>query len=203
MSNITQCLSSLASQVRAHCCHEVDGESEGGGGGLTGQAIFPIALWCVHQLAKTVSIPVVGCGGASSADHALQMLMAGASAIQLYTAPALKGPRTFKRILRGIEQFLEAHEEYGSAMDLVGAAIPHTQEHHFSSPRPVIVEERCTGCTLCVASCAFDALSMVQREGQTSLAVISDNCISCNACVGACPPRFDAILSSFEDKANG
>ena len=69
---------------------------KGGGGGVTGKAIFPIALWCVHQLSKTLTIPVVGCGGIFTADDVIQMLMAGASAVQLYTAPALKGPIIFK-----------------------------------------------------------------------------------------------------------
>jgi len=54
-----------------------------GGGGVTGKAIFPIALWCVHQLSETLGIPVVGCGGIFTADDVIQMLMAGASAVQL------------------------------------------------------------------------------------------------------------------------
>ena len=48
----------------------------GGGGGVTGKAIFPIALWCVHQLFQTVNLPIVGCGGIFTADQTIQMIMA-------------------------------------------------------------------------------------------------------------------------------
>ncbi len=170
---------------------------KGGGGGMTGKAIFPIALWCVHQLSKTVSIPVVGCGGIFTADDVIQMLMAGASAVQLYTAPALKGPTVFRRVTAGLQRFLDENPKYASVKDLVGLTLDKTGEHKFSSPRPVVIEEKCTGCGICVQSCAFDALSMVRGADSKALAVIADNCISCNACVGVCPPKFDAIKASF------
>lgn len=171
---------------------------KGGGGGLTGKAIFPIALWCVHQLAQTVQIPVVGCGGIYTADHVVQMMMAGAVAVQLYTAPALQGPRAFKRIATGLRRFLrERSAEYASLADLQGCTLTHTKDHTFSSPVPIVLEERCTGCGLCVDACAFDSLELIERTGGRPLAVISSSCISCNACVGVCPPKFGAIISKF------
>lgn len=175
----------------------------GGGGGLTGEAIFPIALWCVHQLANKLSIPVVGVGGIGTADEAIQMLMAGASALQLYTAPALRGPQVFARIQQGIMRFLVENPRYGTVSGLIGITKQYTQEHRYSAPKPRVIAEKCTGCTLCVAACAFDALSMVERPGERALAVIADNCISCNACVGACPPKFDAIVATLEDESHG
>ena len=170
---------------------------KGGGGGVTGKAIFPIALWCVHQLSQTLTIPVVGCGGISTADDVIQMLMAGANAVQLYTAPALKGPTVFKRITAGLKRFLSENPKYSSVKDLVGLTLNKTGDHQFSSPCPMVIEQRCTGCGICIPSCAFDALSMVRRADKKALAVIGDNCISCNACVGVCPTKFDAIKASF------
>lgn len=170
---------------------------KGGGGGVAGKAIFPVALWCVHQLSQTLKIPVVGCGGIFTADHVIQMLMAGASAVQLYTAPALKGPRVFKRIISDLKRFLETHTEYTSVRELIGLTHSKTSEHTFSSPPPVVINEKCTGCGICVDACAFNALSLVRRPGKAALAIIADNCISCNACVGVCPPKFDAIKASF------
>ncbi len=169
---------------------------EGGGGGVTGKAIFPIALWCVHQLSRTLRIPVVGCGGIFTADQVVQMLMAGAWAVQLYTAPALRGPKVFRRIAIGLQKFLREHQ-YSSIDQLIGLTINKTRAHQFSSPRPVVIEEKCVGCRICIASCAFDAISMELRAGKKDLAVIADSCISCNACVGVCPELFDAIKASF------
>ncbi|MFA6258054.1 MAG: 4Fe-4S dicluster-binding protein [Candidatus Paceibacterota bacterium] len=170
---------------------------KGGGGGVTGKAIFPIALWCVHQLSETLSVPVVGCGGIFTADDVIQMLMAGASAVQLYTAPALKGPIVFEKIATGLQRFLTENPKYNSVRDLIGLTLGKTDDHKFLSPRPVVIEEKCTGCGICVQSCAFDALSMIRRADKNALAVIGENCISCNACVGVCPSKFNAIKVSF------
>lgn len=170
---------------------------KGGGGGVTGKSIFPIALWCVNQLSQSVSIPIVGCGGIFTSDDVIQMLMAGASAVQLYTAPALKGPSIFRPIKAGLQKFLLDHLEYNSISDLVGLVTKNTNEHKFLSPVPVIIESRCTGCGICVSACYFDALGLVERQGKSMLAVINSNCNSCNACAGVCPIAVHAIKVSF------
>jgi dihydroorotate dehydrogenase subfamily 1 len=170
---------------------------KGGGGGVTGKAIFPIALWCVHQLSQTLAIPIVGCGGIFTADNVIQMLMAGASAVQLYTAPALKGPSVFDQIMIGLQKFLAKNPQYASVEELIGLVAGRTNEHQFSSSPPVVIEKKCTGCGACIQACAFDAIELISRPGKNALAVIKNNCISCNACVGVCPPKFNAIKASF------
>ncbi len=55
-------------------------------GGLSGPAIKPIALRCVHQVAQAVKIPIVGIGGVANVDDVMEFLVAGASAVQIGTA---------------------------------------------------------------------------------------------------------------------
>ena len=55
-------------------------------GGLSGPAIFPIAVRCVYELYEACSIPVIGCGGVSSALDVVEIMMAGASAVQVGSA---------------------------------------------------------------------------------------------------------------------
>ena len=55
-------------------------------GGLSGPAVFPVALRMVYQVARAVSVPVVGMGGVSSAEDVLEMLMAGARAVEVRAA---------------------------------------------------------------------------------------------------------------------
>lgn len=76
-------------------------------GGLSGPAIHPIALRCVHELYRRVSIPIVGCGGVEDWRSALSMLMAGASAVQVGTAVALQGMEVFRSISEGIARYMK------------------------------------------------------------------------------------------------
>ncbi len=77
-------------------------------GGLSGPAVKPVALRMVWQVAKAVSIPVVGLGGISSATDAIEFLMAGASAIEIGTANFLDPAVTIK-VRDGIGQWLDSH----------------------------------------------------------------------------------------------
>lgn len=55
-------------------------------GGFSGQAVFPVAVRMVYQVANACSIPVIGCGGVTTAEDVLEMMMAGASAVEVGTA---------------------------------------------------------------------------------------------------------------------
>lgn len=73
-------------------------------GGLTGRPIKPIALAAVYRIYQAVKIPIVGTGGVFSGRDALEMIMAGASAVGVYTAASLHGPEIFASILREMEE---------------------------------------------------------------------------------------------------
>jgi len=89
-------------------------------GGLSGPAIKPVALSMVYQVAGQVSIPVVGCGGISSAEDALEFIMAGASAVEVGTFQFVN-PRALLDVLEGIERFME-REGVNDLSEIVGAA---------------------------------------------------------------------------------
>ena len=74
-------------------------------GGLSGPAIKPVALRMVWQAAKTVKIPVIGIGGISCTEDALEFLLAGATAVQVGTANFVD-PETSERIIDGISEYL-------------------------------------------------------------------------------------------------
>jgi dihydroorotate dehydrogenase (NAD+) catalytic subunit len=89
-------------------------------GGLSGPAIKPVALYMVYEVAGTVEVPVVGCGGITTASDALEFIMAGASAIQVGTAN-LTDPGAPFDVLQGIKQFMEK-EGLDDIRQLIGAA---------------------------------------------------------------------------------
>ena len=78
-------------------------------GGLSGPCVFPVALRMVYQVSKAVKIPVVGLGGVSSAEDVLEMMMAGAKAVQVGAAN-LTDPYACKKI---IEDLPAAMDKYG------------------------------------------------------------------------------------------
>ncbi len=78
-------------------------------GGLSGPAVFPVALRMVWQASRAVRIPVVGMGGVSSAEDVLEMMMAGAAAVEVGAAN-LRDPLACKKI---IEALPAAMDKYG------------------------------------------------------------------------------------------
>lgn len=78
-------------------------------GGFSGQAVFPVALRMVWQVSHAVSIPVIGCGGVASAEDVLEMMMAGASAVEVGTANLIN-PWACRDI---IEALPDAMDKYG------------------------------------------------------------------------------------------
>ena len=68
-----------------------------GTGGLSGPAIFPVAVRCVYELYETCRIPIIGCGGVRGPDHVIELMMAGASAVEIGSA-VLDGPGIFRSI---------------------------------------------------------------------------------------------------------
>ena len=75
-------------------------------GGFSGQAIFPVAVRMVYQVANACKIPVIGCGGVATAEDVIEMMMAGASAVQV-GAENLRNPFVCKQIIEQLPQLME------------------------------------------------------------------------------------------------
>ena len=91
-------------------------------GGLSGPAVFPVAVRMVWQVANAVRIPVMGMGGISSAEDAIEMMMAGAGAVQVGAA-IFTDPYAPVRIIEGINQWLDEHG-VASVSDIIGTVKP-------------------------------------------------------------------------------
>ena len=75
-------------------------------GGFSGRAIFPIALRMVYQVSHACSVPVMGCGGVATASDVIEMMMAGASAVQV-GAENLRNPFACKDIIEALPAEME------------------------------------------------------------------------------------------------
>lgn len=91
-------------------------------GGLSGPAVFPVAVRMVWQVANAVDIPVIGMGGVASGRDAVELMMAGASAVQVGAA-IFTDPIAPVRIIEEMNEFLD-NKGIASVNDIIGAVKP-------------------------------------------------------------------------------
>ena len=89
-------------------------------GGLSGPAIFPVALRMVYQVFEAVKIPIIGMGGVSNAEDVVEMMLAGATAVQIGAAN-LKNPFACKEIVEDLPRIMEKYE-IKSLREIIGGA---------------------------------------------------------------------------------
>lgn len=88
-------------------------------GGMSGPAIHPIAVRMVYQVAQAVQIPIIGMGGVMSAEDALELILAGATAVSVGTAN-FTNPTATTDIIEGIRDYM-ANQEIADINELIGA----------------------------------------------------------------------------------
>jgi len=89
-------------------------------GGLSGPCIFPVALRMVYQVYKAVKVPLIGMGGVSSAEDVIEMMLAGATAVQVGAANLID-PCACKRIIEDLPRVMEKYR-IEKLSDIIGAA---------------------------------------------------------------------------------
>lgn len=92
-----------------------------GAGGFSGPAIFPIAVRMIHAVKSAIDVPIMGSGGVASASDALEMMMAGATAVQV-GAESLRDPMVIPRIIDELPALLD-ELEIDQIADVIGEAL--------------------------------------------------------------------------------
>ena len=90
-------------------------------GGLSGTPIKPIAVRCVYEISSQHKIPIIGCGGISSWDDAIEFILAGASAVQIGSAVGDNWIQVFDDINKGISQYMQKNG-FSKIEEMVGLA---------------------------------------------------------------------------------
>jgi len=90
-------------------------------GGISGPALFPLALRCVYEIYRAVKIPIIGTGGITTGQEAIAMLMAGATLLGIGSAVYYRGINVFAKINREIEEFMRQNKVHSLA-ELIGKA---------------------------------------------------------------------------------
>ena len=164
--------------------------SETGFGRVSGQYIFPFAMYWVARTRQLTDLPILGIGGITRGVDAIKLIMAGANAVQLHTAVIVRGYNVFSKLAKDIESWLDKHG-YSSVKEIIG----YSQQFLKPEKRKVIYgglisnvdREKCIGCKLCEQVCCWDAIHVVNKIAETDVT----KCYGCGMCVGVCP--VDAI----------
>jgi dihydroorotate dehydrogenase subfamily 1 len=155
-----------------------------GYGWISGPALKPLAVRCVRDICRAVDLPVVGVGGIANGRDAVEMIMAGATAIGVCTAAILRGPQVFGRIARELAEWLDSHG-YESVAEIRGAALTRAWP---AGPLPApTIRETCNGCAICATACVYGAIHVADGRA----AIDGERCTRCGLCVTRC--RLDAI----------
>ena len=151
---------------------------------LSGRAILPIALRAVAEICLRHDVSVVGTGGAGRAEDVVEMVMAGATAVGVHTAPLLRGLDWFDKTLARLEHWLE-ERGHARLSDLRGLALPHLRDSVPHTPLAFTFNtETCTLCGRCVTVCAYNARRLTS---QGDMLLEAGLCRSCGLCASICP----------------
>jgi len=157
-------------------------------GGYSGPGIKPIALRCVAEIALAVKIPVSGVGGIMSWRDAAEMLMLGATTVQLCTAIMWRGYKAITSVVRGLREFME-ERGYSSSRELVGRALGKLipSERFYRMPvKPIkarVDKNLCNGCGICEEVCFYDAARVSGGVAE----IVLEACDGCGLCAQLCP----------------
>ena len=158
---------------------------------LSGEAIRPISQRIVADICLRHRVPVIGTGGVGRAEDLIEMVMAGATAVGVHTAPLQKGLEWFAKTQAKLDKWLDRHN-YANLAVVRGRALGDLQaslDHKAAESQPAPLEfvfdaARCTQCGRCVTVCAYQAR---QLTANGDMLLETAECRSCGLCVTVCP----------------
>ena len=158
----------------------------GGGRGfgwLTGSAIKPIALRYVAEISSATNKPVIGLGGVTRAEDAVEMLMAGAQAVGICTAPIVKGVEYIEKLNEKLEKLVKKLG-YRNPGELTGLSHKYLDPDANNKKFDFIYNaDTCTECMDCVKACSYEARDLQNKV----MSLDTELCRYCGLCFSVCP----------------
>ncbi len=167
-------------------------------GGYSGPAVKPVGLRFVSQIASSVDLPVIGIGGVTRWEDAVEYMLAGASAVQVCTAVMWHGTGIIREMNSKLLEYLDL-KGMSSPDQLRGQALDKLKSHqsldrnHRITPA-LVSAEACTSCGRCVIACrdgGYQALSL--RDG--TLIIDQSRCDGCSLCYHVCPSGAIVLIA--------
>jgi dihydropyrimidine dehydrogenase (NAD+) subunit PreA len=164
-------------------------------GGYCGEAVKPIALNMVAEIARTPDthdIPISGIGGVTNWRDAVDFIALGATTVQVCTAAMVYGFKVVEGLINGLNNFLD-EKGMASVHDLVGKAVPSVTDWKYLNlnyiEKAYIDQDLCIKCGKCHIACEDTSHQAITHtvDGERKFVVKDEECVGCNLCVGVCP----------------
>ena len=163
-------------------------------GSLGGPAARLMGFAMVAQLARRCRIPIIGGGGVETWEHAVQMMMWGATLFTVCTELMWHGWESIGKTLRGMEDFMAA-EGYDGYEALIGRSLGQfcaAEDLRTTTGAAIVDEERCIGCGACLQPGHCDAVTLIDGVA----CIDAEACLGCGICVALCPVEALSMSSS-------
>ncbi|MGD8664235.1 MAG: NAD-dependent dihydropyrimidine dehydrogenase subunit PreA, partial [Desulfobacterales bacterium] len=170
-------------------------DGKGTHGGYCGEAVKPIALNMVAEIARTAEthdVPISGIGGITNWRDAVDFIALGATTVQVCTAAMVYGFKIVEGLIDGLNNFLD-EKGMASVHDLVGRAVPSVTDWKYLNlnyvEKAYIDQDLCIKCGKCHIACEDTSHQAITHtvDGERKFVVKDEECVGCNLCVGVCP----------------
>ena len=168
-------------------------DGKGSHGGYCGQAVKPIALNMVAEIARdpdTADLPISGIGGITTWRDAAEFISLGSGNVQVCTAAMAYGFKIVEEMISGLNQWMD-EKGHSSVEDFVGRAIPNVRDWQYLNLNFVtkarIDQDMCIKCGRCYAACEDGSHQAISMSPDRVFEVLDDECVACNLCVVVCP----------------
>ncbi|MCY6959279.1 4Fe-4S binding protein [Clostridium brassicae] len=149
----------------------------------SGPAIKPVALAIVNKIKSAMpDFTVIGVGGVATAEDVVEFLLAGADAVQMLSAAMLHGKDLYEKIIKDLPQVLEKYDF--SSVEEVRNTKLEKGNIKFEPDNPIIDEDKCIKCSVCIKVCPYFALNMDEK-----VKVNIEKCFGCGLCESKCPTK--------------
>ena len=165
----------------------IDGHSTYGG--LSGEAIKPIGFRCVAQLRQNSNLPILGMGGISNWEDAVQYIALGSDAVQICTEVMLNGYGIINGLKSGLLNYIES-KGFNNITELKNIAVQKITSHEKLNKNahiyPIVDKDKCISCGKCVKICSESEHHAINIENNC-LIINKEACAGCSLCSHICP----------------